>query len=258
MKKISVAIPTYNTSKFINECISPLLNIEFIDEIVISDDCSDPADYEKLNSIVESIKGKTKKNLILTRNKKNLGGLKNKYFAISNCKNDIVYQLDSDNIVKKNSLSYMNKIINTSFEDNTLYLPGCIYIFKQKRKLQNIFNYGLMRLVEEDVVLDRESIKKNIVKSNLTLKEVSWILNLGNPIFHKETYLEFLKNANEDSKVYHACSIAMSYFWLTKGGNIKIISKMSHLHRIRPDSYYVEFQNEADQNVKYFVEKLSN
>ncbi len=38
--KLSVAIPTYNSSNYLLDCLKSLKKIKHIDEIVISDDCS--------------------------------------------------------------------------------------------------------------------------------------------------------------------------------------------------------------------------
>ena len=41
MKKLSVAIPTYYSSKFIEDTITPSLKHKIVDEIIITDDSED-------------------------------------------------------------------------------------------------------------------------------------------------------------------------------------------------------------------------
>ena len=48
MYKFSVAIPTYNSSDYLRECIYGFRKSKYIDEIVISDDGSDIAKLQLL------------------------------------------------------------------------------------------------------------------------------------------------------------------------------------------------------------------
>ena len=47
-QKVSVAIPTFNSSKYILQCVKPILSSKFIDEIIISDDFSSLTEFEIL------------------------------------------------------------------------------------------------------------------------------------------------------------------------------------------------------------------
>ena len=100
--KLSIAIPTLNSSEFIDDCINSVRKISNVDEIIINDDGSNELDYSILESKVEKLISSYNLNISLYRNEKNLGGFKNKYVTISKCTNDYVYQIDSDNIPAKN------------------------------------------------------------------------------------------------------------------------------------------------------------
>ena len=50
MNKFSVAIPTYNSSKYLKECIYGFKNSKFIDEIIIGDDCSGIEELKNINN----------------------------------------------------------------------------------------------------------------------------------------------------------------------------------------------------------------
>ena len=55
MKKISLAIPEYNTSQYFEDCIKYALDDDFIDEIVVNDDRSSDSHFENLVSIINKI-----------------------------------------------------------------------------------------------------------------------------------------------------------------------------------------------------------
>ena len=51
-KFITVGIPTYNSSKYLNQCLKSIKNLKNIDEILISDDGSTVSELAKLKEIV--------------------------------------------------------------------------------------------------------------------------------------------------------------------------------------------------------------
>ena len=53
MINVSVAIPSYNTSDYIEKAIKPLLSSKYINEIIIQDDCSEIDELKKLESIIK-------------------------------------------------------------------------------------------------------------------------------------------------------------------------------------------------------------
>lgn len=133
MNKISVAIPTYFSSKFIEDTISPFLNHKIIDEIVITDDSEDKNEFDKLTNKVQKVLENSSIRVRLLRNKKRLGGFKNKYYAISETNNKFVYQIDSDNIANNKFLKFIGKADERVFDKEILYLPSRIHLFKDSK-----------------------------------------------------------------------------------------------------------------------------
>ena len=82
---ITVAIPYYNSEKYLEQSLEIPLSSNFVSEIIIHDDCS--------SNKVESTHPKIK----VYRNETNVGAFKNKYLAVSKSTNEWVYLLDSDN-----------------------------------------------------------------------------------------------------------------------------------------------------------------
>ena len=55
MIKISVAIPTYNSSKYFYDCVKPLLKITNISEIIVCDDNSKENDVDNFINLIDNI-----------------------------------------------------------------------------------------------------------------------------------------------------------------------------------------------------------
>lgn len=99
MSNISIAIPTYNSSKFIKETISSCTEQKNCNlEIIISDNSSSD------NTIEEIEKVKSFKSLKIIENEKNIGPVKNWIQAIEACSHENVKLLFSDDFLLKNSL----------------------------------------------------------------------------------------------------------------------------------------------------------
>ena len=78
MQKFSVAIPTFNSSKYLLDCLSRFQNSKSVDDIIVSDDYSSDEEFIKLKSIVE-IKRNDGLNISLIQNKLEKGAFNNKY-----------------------------------------------------------------------------------------------------------------------------------------------------------------------------------
>ena len=239
---VSVAIPTYNSSKYLKDCIAPLQNSKFIDEIVINDDFSEIEQFELLENELFQIKKNSKIDIRLSRNDKNYGAFKNKLLSIEKCNNDLVYQIDSDNVPQKNLDLVIKKIIKIN-DKNNLYSPSKIYHFRKNYKLSKIMSTFSkkykVRFFNEDYYLDIDDAI-NYYKNNVNItidKNVSWILNLGNFFTYRQNYLDTMASSNSISEhPLSADALTTTYFWLSKGGKIYSLNNFYHFHRKRRDS----------------------
>ena len=77
------------------------IDIPIVNEIIINDDGSSKEEYKKLNKKISKMKSKFNLNIKVSNNKENKGGFKNKYITVSKCKNNVIYQIDSDNFSNK-------------------------------------------------------------------------------------------------------------------------------------------------------------
>lgn len=259
--RVSVAIPTYNSSQYIRECIKPLLSSKFIDQIIISDDFSKEEEYFKLTNTINKIKKNTSKEIILSRNSSNLGAFRNKYKCIEMCRNELVYQLDSDNIPRNNIDSIIAKILSSGSKDH-LFLPSKIYQFRNNHrnsKYLSLFNKKyIVRFSKKEMLIDLE-IVKDFYKKNTkyTLdKNLGWVLNIGNFFTFKSTYKKFTHKAVENSAMPLAMdAVAISYFYLANQGKLNLLKNFYHFHRKREDSVSFTSGEKSDISSKFFRNK---
>ena len=74
MNNLCIAIPTYNSSLYLEEIFQVLSRFKSIEEVVISDDLSEKKDFILLEKIVYEYKNKL--NIKIYQNKKTLEDLK--------------------------------------------------------------------------------------------------------------------------------------------------------------------------------------
>lgn len=255
MSKVSIAIPTFNSSKYVEELLSSLFNTSnkySFNEIVINDDNSESDDFKNLINTVNYFSNKfTEISFELSQNKKNLGGFINKYNTVKKCNNMIIYQIDSDNIIKKSALKMLSE---DNLEKPFLYLPSSISIFKdnkfRKRKIKFTKKFG---------EFSKEEIKTFLIKNNnVNKRDLNWVMNIGNPIFYKESYLEKLEEGINSKLNLSADAYGLTYFWLKNNGKLYLDKKHSHKHRLHDKSYWVTEGNDAVDSVKTFRELMVN
>ena len=177
---ISIIIPTYNSEKFIEECISNTLNKinKEIELIIINDNSID-------NTKKICIKFLNKKNNIRLINlKKNCGVSVARNIGIKESKGKYLIFLDSDDLLSKNTINQINKLANKSNGDDIFFFPSYDPINKiidnnsLKRKLSNksfldnIENFNNFRLTCWNFVYKKEFLeKKNIKFTNIRIFE---------------------------------------------------------------------------------------
>ena len=257
MKKISVAITTYNSSRFIRELLSRLSRNNIINEIIIHDDYSEEKEYENILQSVSSYKNKKKISIKTYRNNSNIGGFKNKYLAVEKCTNSNIYLLDSDNILSNSFSQFFNEDFFEGLNKDYLYLPSHIYLFKKNYLLSSFKKSSLRKIVDEDLILNIETIQKEISNNVICYKPMDWILNLGNWFFNKDSYLDKLKEGYESkNKMFAADGIAASYHWLKNGGSLFLKKDFYHFHRLRPDSYYSSSSTEVSNLSEQYIDLI--
>ena len=110
-KNFTIVIPTYNSSIYVDELLVSTLDLIHLNEIIIVDDKSRPEEFNKLKATVGKEKY-SKLNIKITQNEANLGGFRNKRRGVSLSTNEVIYQVDSDNVLTKKTIKFLNNIKN--------------------------------------------------------------------------------------------------------------------------------------------------
>ena len=226
MKNVSLAVPTYFSSKYLNVLLKSIKNSKYIDEVIISDDSADKNEIKKIEKIVTNFQKSNKYvNIKIYQNKENLNAFNNKYLAVSKCKNEIVYQIDSDNIASRDIDTTLRDILN-SFDEENIYLPAYLKQFFYNYQYYLNQNKNIVNLSSEDKVLDSVIISDSVIfDKKITIdKNIYWILNCGNFIVSKKKYLGVMKEFYNNQDIPLAAdALAITYLWLKS--NLKIVLK---------------------------------
>ena len=107
---ISVIIPSYNSKQNLINCIKSIISQKFKKfEIIIVDDCSTDG---SLGILRNYLKKKKIKKIKIIKNKKNLGPGPARNIGVKSSKYQNILFIDSDVIIKKNTLKNFSELIN--------------------------------------------------------------------------------------------------------------------------------------------------
>ena len=257
MNKISLAIPTHFSSKYLSILLKSIKNSELISEIVISDDSNNNQENENIKKIISKYQNSAQ-DIIFYQNLNNQGAFNNKYDAISKCSNEIIYQIDSDNIVAKNFDNIFYNIVN-SFDKNKIYYPATLKQFFHNYQYHYFPNKNIVKLSLDDKNINSNDVSSSIKNNEkITIdKNIYWILNCGNFIVSKDNYLDTMESYyKNDSIPLAADALAISYLWLSSGKSILLSKDLYHFHRKRKDSVSLALVDESKLSFDFFRDKF--
>lgn len=115
--KLSIIIPCYNSERTLQDAVLSCFrqNLDFF-EIIIVDDCS----TDSTKKIAESLAHKYPE-IKLFSNTKNLGGGATRNRAVSESTGNLIFCLDSDDLLADNSLNKMKSLIEDKKCDGVVY-----------------------------------------------------------------------------------------------------------------------------------------
>ena len=275
----TVAIPTYNSSKYLKECIYGFRFSNYLDEILIGDDFSDREELRKIKKVIQESNNHFGFNIKLLENSKNNGAFKNKYNLIKSSKNDWVYQIDSDNVPFPKIDNAISNIIDNHNSQMYIYYPAKIIQFWKYKKMAEFFSKVqkkyIVRFSKELKIFDIDETKKaineflnydttgevegspEIISKYVLDKHIYWVLNCGNFVVNKDQFIDAMKPGLSFSRdVVSMDAVAFSYLWLKNAGSIVLHPQLNHYHRKRFDSVsYIE--KEASKiSRQFFTDKI--
>lgn len=243
-RKISVTIPYYNNSSFINDTLESLINDNRIYEIIICDDKSD--DIQNLEEIIKKLNCNKIK---LYKNDYNLGCYHNKINSVSKCSCDWAILLDSDNIYDKNSI---DAIFQIPFWDmTTIYCPSWAITFPgNPSPMLDYRNYP--NIISKQVYLD------NFYNDNFQC-----LINTCNYFLPVNNFYNCMKDIQQsyDRKYIDSLDSAVLFTdWLSNSNIFKVVDLLQYKHRLHPNSnYVVSKSHEYDNETKnMLITKIKN
>jgi len=232
--KFSLAITTFNRASLLIPKIKKWECYELIDEILISDDCSDDCEILKNHPFTEKVK--------IFCNPKNLGSYKNKINILQKVKNNWSILFDSDNDFDEN---YLNSIIEESnineLKEDVLYCPI---------ESRPHFNYNCLK----NIIVD-----KNYWNSyhDSSFCGFAGFVNTCNFCISKKAIDVLTSNLNIDNTNPIAVdSKYIVYILLKNNFIIKPLENMWYTHPISADSFYIKNQYESANFDKSFDWRL--
>jgi len=167
--KISIALCTYNGTRFLNEQLSSIAaQTRLPDEIVICDDCSSDGTWE----IIEAFSQKITCPVNFYRNQNRLGSTKNFEKAISLCSGDLIALCDQDDVWMTHKLEIMEQIFRKFPDIDAVFSDGEIVDEKLSHLGYTLwqhtgFHSGKQRKMEHGHSL--EVLLKHVVVTGATL-----------------------------------------------------------------------------------------
>ena len=186
MRQITVIICNYNNEKYLKSCLDSICNQSVSKKkynILLIDDCSED------NSINIAQKYQNLENLMIIKNKKNIGLVKSCNKAIKLCKTKYIIRIDSDDYVKKNFIAKFNNYTKKNYD-----FIFSNYLIKKKNKFfkKNLKKKNLRHLISCSVALKKSYLKKIGLYKNFFWEEIDLYvryLKSYNNIKHIKDYL---------------------------------------------------------------------
>lgn len=178
-KELSIIIPCYNCTSTLEEAVNSIFeqNLQIPFEVIMVDDGSTDGTYALMEKI-----SKQHQEIRIFFHEKNLGGGATRNTAVKNTVSDIIFCLDSDDILPKEILPKMLSFMKEKKCDGVLFEETRFFYDRDISKTENIKNSVLDRSVE---ICD--FFKENIgflVKVNFLYTKKSFDLCGGYPTDH--------------------------------------------------------------------------
>jgi glycosyltransferase involved in cell wall biosynthesis len=240
MKNISFIIPAFNCGKTIEESINSILdtNFELGDEIVITNDYSTDDTLKK----IKEIEKKNPDKIIIVNHEKNMGGGAARNTSVKNSKNELIFCLDSDNVLMPNSVKPLKKILLDNLENGAAAFQKINYFKKNINKVTHEWKY-----IDNKVTLrDALSGHMNPISS-------------GNYIFTKDSWE---KAGGYPEKVGALDAWGFGLKQLLTGSSILILPDTGYYHRYGHSSYWIRdnksksFSKKASVLIEPFLDKI--
>jgi len=172
-------MPAYNCETTVEESILSIFNTNFestIDELIVVNDCSTDGTLTILNKLKEKYPQLT----ILT-NPRNKGGASTRNIAIENTRNELLFCLDSDNVLAEGSIKKMKQTLQEKKADIVVFQE--IHFFQTTTdKITHTWRFDNVRW---DIAYMLSHSHNPPASGNYMFTKSSWLKANGYPEFAK-------------------------------------------------------------------------
>ena len=235
----SVIVPVYKVENYLSNCIESVLNQTFSDfELILVDDGSP----DRCPEICDAYKEKDER--IKVVHKQNGGLASARRAGIKQAQGDYVFNLDSDDLIEKDTLECAYRIIN----DTNCEIVSFSYRWVKGGKTVNITNDGL-----EEGFYSREDIEQYIyprILMDKNMNHISYYL-AGKAVKRELLVPHQLAVSEKISLGEDLCCTVPCYL---DAKSVYISKKEAYLYTVREDSISKEFNTKQI----YLVEDVIN
>ena len=221
---VSVIIPNYNYSQYLEECLNSVIESDFDDrriEIIVIDDAS----TDNSISIINSIKKRSRIHIKLIRNPVNYGLSRSRNTGIINSKGSYCFLLDSDNYIGKDCIKKHFDFLKANHDYIACYAPIQKFYNDTKEfgavisnEAFDIFKLSSGNYIDAMAMFRRRSLLK-IGLYDTKMPQYGW-----------EDWELWLRIGNQNRKVHFLGGVPLSYYRIHSESMLhKVTDPNSHL-----------------------------
>lgn len=217
--KVSIVIPIYNVSDFIERCLNSVINQTYSDvECILVDDCSPDDSISKCQIIISKYKGPIEFKILHHERNRGLSAARNTGTAEAN--GDYIYYLDSDDEISGNCIELL---VSEVYEH-----PGVQIVMGATESVPYREYYDLPYYKKKLYVTDNNWVRYNFYKKWPCLQVNAWnkLISLK---FIKKNSLYFLEGIIHEDELW-------MFFVAKKLSKIIIIPEKTYIHYYTPNS----------------------
>jgi len=222
---VSIVIPHFNGSSFIEETLkSATKSISARGEIIVVDDGSHEDEYKHLTQTVERMKNPS---IRLIRHRENRGGAAARNTGVRASKNNWIFNLDADNLIREDLICQLLDFAVTNHVD--VACPATIHFFKEQ---MNEISHEWVFVEREITFLDH--LRSPYVPSSS-----------GNYLFSRAAF-EKAGGFPEFAGGLDAWGFGLSM--VAAGSKMRVCPTTSYFHRFGHESYYVRESRRTEKH----------
>ena len=224
---ISFIIPAFNCENTLTETVESIFDENFIDgdEVVIINDNS----TDRTIDVIKNLINRYNKKIIYFSHSENRGGAAARNTAVMKSKNNLIFCLDSDNILKKSSIDMLyNKLKNENAD--VASFQSLWYFNNDVNKIIKIWNFKIGMVTLADCLS-------------------SWIVPIssGNYLYTKKSWSE-VGGYVEGSGALDAWSFGLNQ--VAMGLKFVVLENTGYYHRIGHQSYWTRDSRKGNLSEK--------